>query len=28
MIEQDQIADKETVGWTFKHKSDALGDCF
>ena len=25
MIEQNQIADKETVGWTFKHKSDALG---
>jgi hypothetical protein len=23
MIEQNQIADKETVGWTFKHKSDA-----
>ena len=28
MIEQNQIADKETVGWTFKHKSDALGDWF
>ena len=28
MIEQDQIADKETVGWTFKHKSDALGNWF
>ena len=25
MIEQNQIADKKTVGWTFKHKSDALG---
>ena len=25
MIKQDQIADKEAVGWTFKHKSKVLG---
>ena len=25
MIEQNQIAHKKTIGWTFKHKSDALG---
>ena len=25
MIEQNQIAHEKSVGWTFKHKSDALG---
>jgi hypothetical protein len=25
MIKQNQIADKKTVGWAFKHKLDALG---
>ena len=28
MIEQNQVADKKAVGWTFKHKSDALGNWF